>query len=381
MSSGEILDDALVVAFPEGASFTGEPMVEVQCHGGRAVVMALSDRLIELGCRLAEPGEFARRAYDARRVGLAELEGLADLIAAETEEQRRQAIRIMSGELSDKVEAWRAALLRACALIEVTIDWVDEEVPEDVRPEVEEILSKLRLELDDELDRSRTSGKIRHGLEVAVIGAPNSGKSSFINYLAGRDAAIVSAVPGTTRDVLEVRYDLVGLPIIFLDTAGIREASDEVERMGVDRARARAATADVRVCLEAPDGPETGPWREMVREGDLIVRSKADLVGPRAGLAISVVDGKGIDEVLQMLGTRLAELASGGGLIAHLRHEVALRACSRRLQEVMLEVRSTDPEILAESLRVAVENLEIVVGRIDNEAVLDTVFRSFCLGK
>ena len=376
--AGGKIDDALVVVFPEGRSFTGEAMAEVHCHGSRAVVAAIGCRLArDLGCRLAEPGEFTRRAFEAQRIGLPEAEGLADLIAAETELQRRQAMRIMSGAVSETVERWRSEILQACALLEVTIDWVDEEVPEDVVPAVSALVSNLVAELERELSRSRNTQRLRTGLEVAIIGPPNAGKSSLINCIAGRDAAIVSDRPGTTRDVIEVHYDLRGIPVIFLDTAGVRETEDEVEGLGVDRAIERATSADLRIYVSAPDVPEDARALGLLTDGDIRIRSKADLYGGGAGVSVSARDGRGVDRLMAEIHARLSGKAADVGLIGHLRHEAAVRECLTQLDVVRSALGHADAEIVAEELRRAAASLELLIGRIDTEAVLDVVFGTF----
>ncbi|NBB81637.1 MAG: tRNA uridine-5-carboxymethylaminomethyl(34) synthesis GTPase MnmE, partial [Verrucomicrobia bacterium] len=247
---GDVLDTALVLTFEAGHSFTGETTVEIQCHGSRAVVSAILDALgRQDGLRPAQPGEFTRRALENEMLDLAQVEGLADLIDAETEAQRKQAVRVLSGQLGARAEEWRRKLIRAAALLEATIDFADEEVPEDVSPEVSELLESVRAELDKEIAGVGSAERIREGFEVAIVGAPNVGKSTLLNVLAGRDAAITSEVAGTTRDVIEVRMDLSGLPVTLLDTAGLRTTEDEVESIGVDLAMKRAKAADLRVFL------------------------------------------------------------------------------------------------------------------------------------
>ena len=376
------IDDAMVVRFEAGASFTGEAMAEIHCHGSRAVLNRLSERLSsDLGCRIADPGEFARRAFENGRMDLSEAEGLADLIAAETELQRQQAMRMMSGELTQKVEAWRANLLRACALIEVSIDWVDEDVPVDVRPEVKELIDALVQELRIELSRSATTQRMRAGFEVAIIGAPNSGKSTLLNHLAGREAAIVSDIPGTTRDVIELRYDLDGIPVVFLDTAGIRETTDAIEEIGVARAVERAEGADLRLFMTSIDQPDRVDFGGLTKEGDISTRSKSDLGSGFSGLAISVKTGEGIDRLLQMISEKLSERSSGAGVLSQIRHEQAVSDAVSILEELQPRVLSGDFEILAQEMRTANRLLEGIVGRIDTDTILDNVFGSFCLGK
>jgi len=236
-SDGGLIDEALVLSFDDGQSFTGEQVVEFQVHGSPAIVAALLSELGSLdGLRLAEPGEFTRRALENGQLDLARVEGLADLIDAETEAQRKQALRVFSGALGKKADGWRTDLIRAAALLEATIDFADEDVPVDVTPEVTALVSGVRGELELEAQGVKAAERIRDGFEVAIVGPPNAGKSTLLNALAGREAAITSSVAGTTRDVIEVRMDLNGLPVTFLDTAGLRETTDEVEAVGVQRA-------------------------------------------------------------------------------------------------------------------------------------------------
>ena len=376
------IDDVLIVCFDEGASFTGERMAEIQCHGGRAVVTAISEHLAELPeTRLAAPGEFTRRALENGNVDLSEAQGIADLISAETDSQREQALRIMSGELGRMVETWREKIIRACSLVEVSIDWVDEDVPVDVRPEVAGILSSLIGELTQELNRAKTSQRIRTGFEVAILGAPNTGKSTLVNFLAGRDAAIVSDIPGTTRDIIEVRYDLHGVPVTFLDTAGLRETDDLIEASGVSRAVERAQMVDLRIILTTPESGDWTAFGQEIGAHDLVVNAMSDRFGERGEQSISAKTGRGIDRLLNDVHARLGLSSSGGGLLAHMRHEQAVSECKDLLMATQKVLQVDDFEILAEKLRAAATALEVVVGRIDTETLLDAVFGSFCLGK
>ena len=380
-SDSAVIDDGMVVCFADGASFTGEDMAEIHCHGSRAVLAAVSENLRELGCRMAYPGEFSRRAFERGRLDLAEATGLSDLIAAETELQRKQAMRIYSGALSAVVEDWRHRLLRACALLEVSIDWVDEDVPEDVLPEVHEILTALCDEVSGELRKSKASQRLRSGFEVAIIGPPNVGKSTLLNCLAGREAAIVSNVPGTTRDVIEVRYDLEGLPVTFLDTAGLRETVDEVEIAGIKLAEKRARDADLRLILSSVDGHCDPINNALFQAGDIHVWSKSDLAVSPNGVSISAKTGDGIAALIEQISLSLKADLGDIGLVAHLRHEESLRAFVLVVREVLDQLSTMDFEISSEHLRMGARQLESIVGRIDTEAVLDSVFSSFCLGK
>ncbi|MGB0496714.1 MAG: tRNA uridine-5-carboxymethylaminomethyl(34) synthesis GTPase MnmE [Rubricella sp.] len=376
---GGVIDEALVLTFTEGASFTGDPVVEFQVHGSMAVVATLLRVLGEdARCRIAEPGEFSRRALENGRMDLSQIEGLGDLIEAETEAQRRQALRLMQGTLSDLVQDWRRDLIRAMALIEATIDFADEEVPTDVTPEVEALIKKTLGGLVDELEGFGAAERIRDGFEIAIVGRPNAGKSTLLNRLAGREAAITSSIAGTTRDVIEVRMDLRGLPVTFLDTAGLRETQDEIEVIGVRRAKERAEGADLRIFLLEPEQSEPDPGIE-IRMGDVLVAGKADL----GGQGISGLTGAGIPALLEEVTNTLSQRASGASSLVRERHRLAIERSKGALESALDQVRRGPDfaELAAEDLRGAVRILDAVLGKVDVEHVLDEVFASFCLGK
>lgn len=371
------LDEALVLVFDEGASFTGERVAEFQLHGSTAVVQAVLRAISDMdGLRGAEPGEFTRRALENGRLDLAQVEGLADLIDAETEAQRKQAQRVLAGELGVKAEAWRRDLIRAAALLEATIDFADEDVPVDVGPEVTELLDGVIGELRSEIDGVGVAERIRTGFEVAIVGRPNVGKSTLLNALAGRQAAITSHIAGTTRDVIEVRMDLGGLPVTFLDTAGLRETDDPVEAIGVERARERADAADLRVVLvEELSGQAFGPE-------DIFVVSKGDLVGGGPG-RISAKTGDGMDWLVEEICTRLSGMVGRSGVATRERHRIAMGSALVALVDAkdILVTGKAGAEIVSEHLRSCVAALESLVGRVDVEALLDDIFSSFCIGK
>lgn len=378
-TDGEVLDRAVILCFAEGASFTGEAVVEIHCHGGLAVQSALMGWLLTTPrTRMAEPGEFTRRALLAGRMSLAEVEALGDLLAAETEAQRRQAQNTLSGALHDVADGWRRDLVRALSLLEVTIDWADEEVPEDVAPEVASLLSSVLGSVRDQIARSEATERLRVGFNVALIGAPNAGKSTLLNALAGREAAITSPIPGTTRDAIELRYDLDGLPVTFVDTAGLRETEDRVEQLGIDRTRQRAEQASLRLFLTSTDVEATGD--DLWQPGDLRVWTKADL-GPGLGdVVVSAKTGDGMSILLAAIAERLVGQAGEAGLVGRLRQRLALEAAERHLAqaESALEIGA---EIAAAEIRTALRALEELVGRVGVEDVLDSVFSQFCLGK
>lgn len=379
-TEGGLLDEVLIVRFARGASFTGEDVVEFHCHGSVATVAALLRRLGELeGLRLAEPGEFTRRALENGVLDLAQVEGLGDLLEAETEAQRRQAMRVFSGALGRKAAAWRDALVRAVALLEVTIDFADEEVPSDVTPEVSNILAEVVESLDREIAGVAVAERIRDGFEVAIVGPPNAGKSTLLNCLAGRDAAITSEHAGTTRDVIEVRMDLRGLAVTILDTAGLRESADAVERIGVARAIERAGAADLRVFLL----DESGAIEGLEPQGDdLVVKGKADL-GGTGRFAVSGKTGQGIADLIDQIALRLEKRVAGAATATRERHRISMERAREAIgsaqNQLFLGTETT--EVAAEDVRRAIRALDSLMGRVDVEHVLDEIFARFCLGK
>lgn len=377
---GDVLDQALVVVFDADHSFTGEDVVELHLHGSVAIINAVLDALGQIdGLRLAEAGEFSRRALVNERLDLAQIEGLGDLIEAETEAQRKQAMQIFSGALGQKADSWRKLLIRAAALIEATIDFADEDVPVDVTGEVIDLIDKTTHALRAEAAGAHAAERVREGFEVAIIGPPNVGKSTLLNALAGRDAAITSEIAGTTRDVIEVRMDLRGIAVTFLDTAGLRDSDDVVEQIGIARARARADAADLRIFLleNADDSLGMDPQPD-----DIIALSKADL---RHGddFAISGATGTGVDILITRIATVLEGRAASASSATHLRHRQAIARALGALETARIEVMNGPDraEIAAEELRSAIRALDSLVGRVDVEHILDEIFASFCIGK
>jgi tRNA modification GTPase len=375
---GHVLDEALVLLFDEGASFTGEKIVELQVHGSLGVIKALTRALAQMGLRQAEAGEFTRRALENGRLDLAQVEGLADLIDAETEAQRRQALRVLSGAVGKRAEGWRKDLIRAGALVEATIDFADEDVPVDVTPEVLGLIDGLLADLRREIAGTAVAERVRDGFEVAIIGAPNAGKSTLLNALTGREAAITSEIAGTTRDVIEVRMDLDGLAVTLLDTAGLRETLDPVEQIGVGRALSRAAAADLRVFLL--DHP--GEVLLMTPQADdIVVQGKADL-HPTDG-AVSGRTGQGLDQLVARITAVLAEKAASAGVMTRERHRVAMIRAVEAMESARHQVEGVHgaAELVALDLRRAGRALDALVGRVDTEDLLDEIFASFCIGK
>ena len=374
--AGDPLDQALILRFDAPHSFTGEDVVELHLHGSIAVVQAVLRVLGDSDlARLAQPGEFTRRALENGKMDLAQVEGLADLIESETEAQRKQALRVVSGHLGQLVERWRSSLIRAAALIEATIDFVDEDVPVDVSPEVRDLLTVVKSDLIKEIAGSKVAERIRVGFEVAIVGPPNAGKSTLLNAMAGRDAAITSEIAGTTRDVIEVRMDLNGLPVTILDTAGLRDGKDAVEVIGIERALKRAGDADLRIFLAGKN--DVLPLTQQ--SDDIRITPKADL----SGVGVSGKTGQGVSELLARVQNILENRSSQAGLATHERHRIAMQSTLAAL-DIVLPLVDQGPEhydIAAEELRSAIRSLEALVGRIDVENLLDEIFSSFCLGK
>lgn len=399
-SSGEVLDQGLAIWFAGPGSATGEDVGEVHVHGGPAVVAGVLDALAAIdGLRPAEPGEFTRRAFENGRLDLTQVEAIADLVAAETAGQRRQAVRQLEGELGALYDGWRSRLLRTMALLEAAIDFADEDLPDDLtaqaRSEANAVASEMRRHLAD----GGRGEAIRTGFTVVLVGPPNAGKSSLLNRLAGRDAAIVDAEPGTTRDVVEVATEIAGLRVILQDTAGLRAATGRIEEEGVRRALAQAEAADLRLVvfdgdqwLEIP--AEAG---ELLQSGNriLAVINKIDLgrvpeqvrVGGHEGVRISALNGEGIEDLRERIGQALAEAgqygerAGGEGdppMLTRIRHRREVEAASAALSRL---ADTPGVETAAEELRAAVTAVGRIIGRVDVEDVLGAIFAEFCIGK
>ena len=389
--TGEPIDQGLALWFPGPGSATGEDMTEFHVHGGPAVIAALCDALAAIpGLRPAEPGEFTRRAFEAGRLDLTEAEGIADLVAAETEAQRHQALAQMEGELHRLYDGWRDQLMALRANVETAIDFSDQELGDDPLAAAAPGLAALEAEIATHLDDSRRGERLREGFCVAIVGAPNAGKSSLINRLAGRDAAIVSTRAGTTRDVVEVRLDLAGWPVTLADTAGLRESQDEIESEGVRRALARAASADLSlVVFDGALWPEADAQSLALLDDDaLAVLNKTDLLSApvpaeidgRSALGVSCLTGAGIEALLETLAEEIARRYPAGGapVLTRVRHRQAVVECRDALARA---IAGPADERLAEELRLAAHALGRITGRVDVEAVLDLVFRDFCIGK
>ena len=393
-ADGEPLDSALVLWMPAPASYTGEDTAELHLHGGPAVVEGVVQALLALGLRLAEPGEFTRRAFANGRMDLLEAEAVADLVDAESAAQRRQALDQLGGATAARHAAWRETLLDALAHLEAAVDFPDEDLPADVAARARARLTALQAELEAAA-ADRRGEHIREGLRVALVGAPNAGKSTLLNALLGREAAIVTPTPGTTRDVVEGRLRLAGLPAVIADTAGLRASDDPIEAEGVRRARAWASDADLRVWVRDRCAPDDRGARGLMTAGDLVLDNKADLAASpvpsspagaeptgEADLVISAHDPGDVARVRGWLESWAARLSGGSEPPAatRLRHRLALAEAAEALARATAPFLSA-PELMAEDLRLAARALERLSGRLDPEEVLGRVFASFCIGK
>ncbi|HCM83405.1 MAG TPA: tRNA uridine-5-carboxymethylaminomethyl(34) synthesis GTPase MnmE, partial [Rhodospirillaceae bacterium] len=379
----QILDDAIALYFAAPNSFTGEDVVELNLHGGRAVVQGVLAALGKMdGLRLAEPGEFTRRAFENEKLDLTQAEAIADLIHAETSLQRAQALGQLGGGLSDLYHGWAGRLTKLLAHAEAEIDFPDEDLPDGINQKLTPDIQTMISELQNHLNDGRRGERLRDGIQIAIIGAPNAGKSTLLNALAQRDVAIVTEIAGTTRDVIEVHLDLGGYPVTLLDTAGLRATDDIVEAEGIRRAHSRARDADLKLCLFDSRMEPDAATHALVDENSIVVLTKNDLAqsGIR-GIDISATNGKGIDDLLAEMTRRLEEIFSTVRDVPSLtraRHREALEETLSALQRA---ITAQSAELIAEDLRLALRALGRITGRVDVEDLLDKIFRDFCIGK
>ena len=386
--AGTLIDHGLCLWFGAPASFTGEDVCEFQIHGGRAVIAALLGALGQIeGLRPARPGEFTRRAVEHGKFDLTAAEALGDLVAAETEQQRLLALRQQEGALGELYERWRRQLIRALAWAEAVIDFGEEEVPESVWTKVTRDARVLANEMQQHLNDGQRGELIRDGLTIAVVGPPNAGKSSLVNILARRDVAIVAPTAGTTRDLIEVRLDLSGYAVTLVDTAGLREAGEEIEAEGIRRSLARARSADLRLLLLDASAPQTSDLvpLEVRSTADIVVWNKVDRarVPDAGGLAISARTGEGVPDIIEALAERVRERLespSEAPVLTRARHRKAVEEAVMALKRALL-VPEGAPELMAEDLRLAGRALGQITGAVDVEELLDVIFKDFCIGK
>lgn len=385
-STKQVIDKAIILTFPAEQSFTGENIVELHIHGSRAIINILLKLLATYqNFRLANPGEFAKRAFLNGKMDLTAAEGLADLIEAETAVQQQQAMRQMQGKLASIYDSWRIKLVSILALIEAYLDFPDDDIPEDIINEIGEDVLKLKTEISKHLNDQHKGEILRRGIYVAIIGAPNVGKSSLLNYLAQKDVAIVSNIAGTTRDVIEVNLDLAGYPVVVADTAGIRESEDIIEKEGINRALNRAKDANIKILMLAAD-EDLNISKEILNLNDknaITVVNKIDRksdIEINGAICISIKENIGLDLLLEKLTQRIIEkfTPSADPMITRERHRYFLNSCYECLERFTLD---NPLELAAEDIRLAARALGQIVGVIEVEEVLDQIFSKFCIGK
>ena len=393
INTSELIDEGIILWFPGPESYTGEDMAEIQVHGSKAVIDALHSNISKIeNCRLAEPGEFTKLAFQNGKISLLKAESIADLISSETEIQRQQAIKIMNGKSSDQFNFLREKLLKILSHVEAKIDFPDEDLPKDILNEIkissDEILKNIEKILNDE----KVGERIREGFKIAILGPTNAGKSSLLNHLSNRDVAIVSEIAGTTRDVIETHLNIDGYPVIVSDTAGIRDSKDEIEKKGIKLSLNRAEEADLKlVVVDANNLDFTDVLRKLLYENAILVINKSDLlkkdIDPEVKkidhVLISIKENKNIDELILKIKNNLKNkfITSDDILITRERHRQHLQQCLDHLKNFNQKKEIADFDKAAEDLRLATRHLGMIVGKVDVEEILGSIFNDFCIGK
>ena len=392
-NTNEMIDEGIVLWFPGPNSYTGEDLAEFHVHGSRAVVSALHSSISGIkNCRLAEPGEFTKLAFQNGKINLLKAEGIADLVSAETEIQRKQAVEIMSGKSSDKFTSWRAKLLKILAHVEAKIDFPDEDLPKDTLDEIQNISNQVSKEIEKVLDDQKVGERIREGFKIAIVGPTNAGKSSLLNYLSKRDVAIVSEIAGTTRDVIETHLNLDGYPVVVSDTAGIRESKNEIEKKGIKLALNRAEDADLKlIIVDAKSVDFTSVLKELIDENAILVVNKSDLIAGNINrelkkydhILVSIKNNLNLDKLILKIKKKLENkfISYGDILITRERHRQHLEQCISHLKNFKNKNGSEDYDKAAEDLRLATRHLGMIVGKVDVEEILGSIFNDFCIGK
>ncbi len=389
----QLIDEGVILWFPGPNSYTGEDLAEFHVHGSRAVIEAMHSAISKVkNCRLAEPGEFTKRAFQNGRINLLKAESIADLISSETEIQRKQAIKIMSGKSSDKFNSWRERLLKILSHVEAKIDFPDENLPKNIVPQLHKTSKNVLLEIKKTLNDQKVGERIREGFKIAIVGPPNSGKSSLLNYLSKRDVAIVSETAGTTRDVIETHLNLNGYPVIVSDTAGIRNSKDEIEKKGIKIAINRADDADLKlVIVSAKKVNFTKVLKELLNRNAILVLNKSDLIKEKSNfklkkydhILISIKNNFNLDKLISKIKNKLKNkfFNSDDILITRERHRQNLLNCVHHLENFQKKKTAQDFDKAAEDLRLATRHLGMIVGKVDVEELLGSIFNDFCIGK
>ena len=393
INTNELIDEGLILWFPAPESYTGEDMAEFHVHGSRSVIEALHSAIAQVeNCRLAEPGEFTKIAFQNEKINLLKAESIADLISSETEIQRQQAIKIMSGKSSSKFNSWRERLLKILSNVEAKIDFPDEDLPDDVLNDIKINSEKIKSEIQKILNDQKVGERIREGFKIAIVGPTNAGKSSLLNYLSRREVAIVSEIAGTTRDVIETHLNIDGLPVVVSDTAGIRDSKDEIEKKGIRLALKRAEDADLNIVVIEPKSANfTSFLKDLITNKSIIVINKSDLgiddmvyefkkINP---IYISLKEEKNLDQLIFAIKEKLKNqfISSEDILITRERHRQHLEQCVLHLDNFKQKNKAEDFDKSAEDLRLATRHLGMIVGKVDVEEILGSIFNDFCIGK
>jgi len=393
INNNEVIDEGILIWFPAPNSYTGEDMAEVHVHGSKAVVDAIHNEVSKIdGCRLAEPGEFTKRAFQNGKINLIKAESIADLISAETEIQRKQAMSIMSGKSSDKFNSLRERLIKILANIEAKIDFPDEDLPNDILKNIHQETKNIKEEIKMILDDQKVGERIREGFKIAIVGPTNAGKSSLLNYLSRREVAIVSETAGTTRDVIEAHLNFDGYPVIISDTAGIRNSGDEIEKKGIKLALNRAENADLNIIVIEPKNVDfTRFLSDLINKKAILVINKSDLgtdqihdqLDKYDPIYISIKLEKNLDKLVNIIKKNLKNkfISSNDIFITRERHRINLEKCVQQLETFEEKKSIEDFDKAAEDLRLAIRFLGMIVGKVDVEEILGSIFKDFCIGK
>ena len=388
----KLIDEGIVIWFPGPNSYTGEDMAEMHVHGSRAVIKSILSNIAKVkNCRLAEAGEFTKIAFQNDKINLLKAESIGDLIASETEIQRKQALKIMSGKSSDKFNSWRESLLNILSKFEAKIDFPDEDLPKDILKNIKIESEKIKLEIRQILDDSNVGERIREGFKIAIIGPTNAGKSSLLNYLSRREVAIVSEMAGTTRDTIEVHLNIDGFPVVMSDTAGIRNSEDEIEKKGIKLALKKAEDADLNILVFEPKSVDfNGFLKDIDLKKSLFVINKSDLrlnknqeLEQYSPISISIKNDVNIDKLIDQIKKNLKNkfVSTEDTIITRERHRQHLEQCVAHLDEFSKKNNEKDFDKAAEDLRLATRHLGMLVGKVDVEEILGSIFNDFCIGK
>ena len=393
INTNELIDEGVLLWFPAPNSYTGEDLAEFHVHGSRAVITALHKTMAQIeNCRLAEPGEFTKRAFQNGKISLLKAESIADLISSETEIQRKQALKIMSGKSSNRFNSWREKLLKILSHVEAKIDFPDENLPKDILIDIQKTSDQVSFEIQKTLNDQKVGEKIREGFKIAIIGPTNAGKSSLLNYLSKRDVAIVSETAGTTRDVIETHLNLDGYPVIVSDTAGIRDSKDEIEQKGVKLALHRADDADLKlVIIDGNSNDLNKTLKDFVDENAILVVNKSDLLNGNLNekfkkheyVLVSIKNNSNLDQLISKIKNKLKNkfISNEDILITRERHRQHLEHCIAYLKSFKNSRATKDVGKAAEDLRLATRHLGMIVGKVDVEELLGSIFNDFCIGK